>query len=158
MILNNNHTGSNYRNWIIIRYAEILLNYAEALNEAGGSRADVLNAIQPLRDRVGMTAKLTNRSDLQTIADRRNFIRKERTVELAFEDHRAWDVRRWNVAEKHWHVLSTEWRLPRKTESLSIHVKLPRTGYLRRKCISTRYRKEKYGKRISKTTRVGTIN
>ena len=100
MILNNNHTGSNYRNWIIIRYAEILLNYAEALNEAGGSRADVLNAIQPLRDRVGMTAKLTNRSDLQTIADRRNFIRKERTVELAFEDHRAWDVRRWNVAEK----------------------------------------------------------
>lgn len=54
-VLNNNHTGSNYRNWIIIRYAEILLNYAEALNEAGGSRADVLNAIQPLRDRVGMT-------------------------------------------------------------------------------------------------------
>ena len=93
-----------------------------------GHVADVLNAIQPLRDRVGMTAKLTDRSDLQTIADRRNFIRKERTVELAFEDHRAWDVRRWNVAEKHWHVLSTEWRLPRKTESLSIHVKLPRTG------------------------------
>ena len=30
----------------------------------------------------------------------RNFIRKERTVELAFEEHRAWDVRRWNVAEK----------------------------------------------------------
>ena len=44
--------------------------------------------------------QLTDRSDLQTIADRRNFIRKERTVELAFEDHRAWDVRRWNVAEK----------------------------------------------------------
>ena len=30
----------------------------------------------------------------------RNFIHKERTVELAFEEHRAWDVRRWNVAEK----------------------------------------------------------
>ena len=30
----------------------------------------------------------------------RNFIRKERTVELAFEEHRAWDVRRWNVAEE----------------------------------------------------------
>ena len=100
VILNNNHTGNNYRNWIIIRYAEILLNYAEALNEVGGSRSDVLNAIQPLRDRVGMTAKLTDRSDLQTVSERRNFIRKERTVELAFEDHRAWDVRRWNVAEK----------------------------------------------------------
>ena len=76
-----------------------------------------------------MTAKLTDRSDLQTIADRRNFIRKERTVELAFEDHRAWDVRRWNVAEKALARPISEWRLPRKMESLSIHVKLPRTGY-----------------------------
>ena len=87
-------------NWYILRYADVLLLYAEALNEAGGSRADVLNAIQPLRDRVGMTAKLTDRSDLQTIADRRNFIRKERTVELAFEDHRAWVAGKSRGAEK----------------------------------------------------------
>lgn len=99
-ILLNNHTGVSYRNWTIIRYAEILLNYAEALNENGGSREDVLNTLQPIRNRAGMTAKLVDRSDLQTQEERRNFIRKERTVELAFEDHRAWDVRRWNVAEK----------------------------------------------------------
>lgn len=99
-ILMLNHTGRSYRNWIIIRYAEILLNYAEALNEAGGSREDVLNALQPLRDRVGLTARLTDRPDLQTRDEIRNFIRKERTVELAFEDHRAWDVRRWNVAKE----------------------------------------------------------
>ena len=98
-ILDDNHAGTNYRNWIIIRYAEILLNYAEALNEtATATRAEVLNALQPIRDRAGMTAKLVNRTDLQTQEERRNFIRKERTVELAFEDHRAWDVRRWNVA------------------------------------------------------------
>lgn len=99
-ILSVNHSGSSYRNWIIIRYAEILLNYAEALNESGGSRDDVLNSLQPLRDRVGLTLKLVNRNDLQTRAEIRNFIRKERTVELAFEDHRTWDVKRWDVAEK----------------------------------------------------------
>ena len=47
-----------------------------------------------------MTAPLSARADLQTKESLRNFIRKERTVELAFEDHRAWDVRRWNVAVK----------------------------------------------------------
>ncbi len=99
-ILSVNHSGSSYRNWIILRYAEILLNYAEALNEAGGTREEVLQALQPLRDRVGMTSKLVERTDLQTQTEIRHFIRKERTVELAFEDHRAWDVRRWNVAEK----------------------------------------------------------
>lgn len=97
-ILANVHSGTAYRNWIILRYAEILLNRAEALNECDGSRTEVLNALQPLRDRAGMTAKLVDRTDLQTKEERRNFIRKERTVELAFEEHRAWDVRRWNVA------------------------------------------------------------
>ena len=84
----------------MIRYAEVLLNYAEALNESGASREQVLNAIQPIRDRAGMTALLTDRTDLQTKEQIRNFLRKERTVELAFEEHRAWDVRRWNVATK----------------------------------------------------------
>jgi len=99
-ILANNRGGDSYRNWIFIRYAEILLNYAEALNEVGGSRDEVLNIIQPIRDRVGMTAKLTERTGLTTKEELRNFIRKERTVELAFEEHRSWDVRRWSVAEK----------------------------------------------------------
>lgn len=99
-ILDNNHSGSNFRNWIIIRYAEILLNYAEAQNEAQGPGEEVFNALQQLRDRVGMTAKLSSRNDLQDRENLRNFIRKERTVELAFEEHRAWDVRRWNVAEE----------------------------------------------------------
>ena len=99
-ILSAVHTGTGYRNWILLRYAEILLNYAEALNEADASGAEVLSYLQPLRDRAGMTASLTDRPDLQTKEQRRNFIRKERTVELAFEEHRAWDVRRWNVAGK----------------------------------------------------------
>ena len=97
-ILANNHSQTNYRNWIFIRYAEILLNYAEALNEAQGPSAEVFDALQPIRNRVGMTAKLSARADLKTQEALRNFIRKERTVELAFEDQRTWDLRRWNVA------------------------------------------------------------
>ena len=99
-ILDDNHSKSNYRNWIIVRYAEILFNYAEAMNEVNGPCSEVFNALQPIRDRVGLTAKLANRSDLQTKEALRHFIRKERTIELAFEDHRAWDVRRWNVAKE----------------------------------------------------------
>ncbi|MDR0543252.1 MAG: RagB/SusD family nutrient uptake outer membrane protein [Dysgonamonadaceae bacterium] len=97
-ILATNHSGTAHRNWIFIRYAEILLNYAEALNELSGPGNEVFTVLQQLRDRAGMTALLSDRTDLQTQESLRNFIRKERTVELAFEDHRAWDVRRWNVA------------------------------------------------------------
>lgn len=100
VILQNNHSGNHYRNWIYMRYAEILLNYAEALNEVQGPCDEVYDALQQIRDRVGITAKVKNRTDLKSKETLRNFIRKERTVELAFEDHRAWDVRRWNVAEK----------------------------------------------------------
>ena len=98
IIVYNNHSGSAYRNWIFIRYAEILLNYAEALNELQGPVDEVFNTLQLIRDRAGMTARLSERSDLRSKDALRNFIRKERTIELAFEDHRAWDVRRWNVA------------------------------------------------------------
>lgn len=89
-----------YRNWIFIRYAEILLNYAEAMNEAYGPSDEVFDALQQLRDRVGMTALLSERSELWDKATLRNFIHKERTIELAFEDHRWWDVRRWGVADE----------------------------------------------------------
>lgn len=89
-----------YRNWVFIRYAEILLNYAEAKNEVDGPSPEVFAALQKLRNRVGMSALLSARADLQNKDNLRNFIRKERTIELAFEDHRAWDVRRWNVAKE----------------------------------------------------------
>ena len=102
-ILNNNHGGSSFRNWTIIRYAEILLNYAEALNEVGYSadtKATVAQCLDMIRSRAGVQGSIINRSDLNSQETLRNFIRKERTVELAFEEHRWWDVRRWNVAEE----------------------------------------------------------
>lgn len=99
VILQNNHTGTSYRNWIFIRYPEILLSYAEALNEVEGPTEEVCNALQQIRNRVGLTLSLYyDRPDLVTQDAMRNFIHKERTVELAFEEHRGWDLRRWNVA------------------------------------------------------------
>jgi hypothetical protein len=98
-ILGAEHSQSAYRLWTIIRYAEILLNYAEALNEAQGPCAEVFAALDEIRSRAGIAGSVAERSDLTSSKDNmRHFIRKERTVELAFEEHRPWDVRRWNVA------------------------------------------------------------
>ena len=97
-ILSNVHSGTSYRNWIIMRYAEVLLNYAEAMNEAYGPSQEVYDALDEIRHRGGITGSVATRTDLTTQEAWRNFIRKERAVELAFEEHRMWDVRRWNVA------------------------------------------------------------
>lgn len=90
--------------WYVFRYSEVLLNYAEAMfnvhgNEKKGyvtvgndlSATDAINIVR-LRDgrnsgNIAITAPLTN-----------DIIRRERQVELAFEGHRFWDVRRWKIA------------------------------------------------------------
>ncbi len=99
-ILAAEHTQTAYRLWTIIRYAEILLNYAEALNEVQGPCQEVYDALDLVRQRGGITGSVADRTDLTDQSSMRNFIRKERTVELCFEEHRWWDVRRWNVADK----------------------------------------------------------
>ncbi|GAA0549340.1 RagB/SusD family nutrient uptake outer membrane protein [Chitinophaga japonensis] len=80
-------------NWPVFRLAEFYLNYAEALNEAQGPVAEVYTAINAIRARSGMPA-LSGLSK----EDMRTAIRNERAVELAFEEHRYWDVRRWKIA------------------------------------------------------------
>jgi hypothetical protein len=97
-ILSANHAGNSRRLWTIIRYAEILMNYAEALNEVNGPTQEVCDLLDQIRHRAGITGNVADRADLKTKEAMRNFIHKERTVEFAFEEHRAWDVRRWNVA------------------------------------------------------------
>lgn len=80
---------TSWQDWVIFRYAEILLNYAEAafeLNKPG----DALNAVNQIRDRAGIAPL--------ALVDR-DKIRHERKVELAFEGHRYWDLRRWRTAE-----------------------------------------------------------
>ena len=76
------------QDYIVFRYAEILLNDAEAAYELGNSPQS-LSDILLIRDRAGVLPLTT--IDLNTI-------RHERQVELAFEGHRYWDVRRWRIA------------------------------------------------------------
>lgn len=83
------------RPWVIFRYAEILLNYAEALNEATGVSVDVYDAVNAVRKRVGMPALPAGLSQ----GEMRDRIRNERRVELCFEEHRFFDVRRWKLGE-----------------------------------------------------------
>ena len=77
------------QDFIVFRYGEILLNYAEAAL-ALGKTSDALDAVNQIRERAGI-AKLTT-IDIDKI-------RQERRVELAFEGHRYWDLRRWRIAE-----------------------------------------------------------
>lgn len=84
----------------IIRYAEVLLVYAEATFEKNGSisDADLDMSINKIRDRVNMP-HLTNAFISVNGLDARAEIRRERTVELAMEGFRYDDLRRWKTAE-----------------------------------------------------------
>jgi starch-binding outer membrane protein, SusD/RagB family len=111
VIENYNITQTNQRAkaWVLMRYAEVLLNFAEAANEAYG--ADVRPVIN------GVTSPLSAREAVNLVRNRpgvvmpaiaaglmkdqmRERIRNERRVELAFEEHRFFDVRRWKIAEQ----------------------------------------------------------
>lgn len=88
-------------NLILIRYADVLLMYAEAKNELGQMNEGIWDmTIKALRERAGFTDTSAlaydsskNKSELQSI------IRQERRVELALEGLRIFDIRRWRTAE-----------------------------------------------------------
>ena len=85
-----------YVNWHWARLAEAYLNYAEALNEYQGPTADAYQAVNTIRNRVGMPNLPTGLNQ----AEFRDKVRRERAIELAFEDHRLWDLMRWRMAEQ----------------------------------------------------------
>jgi starch-binding outer membrane protein, SusD/RagB family len=84
-----------------IRYAEILLNYAEACIELG----DAAN-LSDARDKINMVRTRAGQPNIAAGLDQatmRGLVRHERRVELAFEDHRFWDVRRWVIGPAAYH-------------------------------------------------------
>lgn len=84
-------------NVIKMRYADILLTYAEAKAELGELDASVNEALEEIRDRLGlpMPYDVTTMTDQEAI----DFIRNERTIELAWEGLHLADIRRWGTAE-----------------------------------------------------------
>ncbi|TCC98906.1 RagB/SusD family nutrient uptake outer membrane protein [Pedobacter psychroterrae] len=92
------------KQWMFIRLAEIHLNYAEAMNEAYGPEGtgpgtltvSARTALNSVRTRAAVALKaISAGADQQSM---NALIRNERRVELAFEGHRFWDVRRWMIA------------------------------------------------------------
>ena len=90
-----NNDKSNI-NWYVLRYSDVLLLFAEALNESGGSIVDAVDAVNAVRRRgFGDT-----QHDLSYGLSRdalREAIRKERAYELCFEGHRKQDLIRWGI-------------------------------------------------------------
>ncbi|WP_085537656.1 RagB/SusD family nutrient uptake outer membrane protein [Massilibacteroides vaginae] len=84
-------------NLVYLRYAEILLTYAEASVELGEINQSVLNALNEIRKRPDV-----NMPEVTTLdqTELREIIRRERMVELAMEGHRLFDIRRWRIGEE----------------------------------------------------------
>ena len=81
---------------IHLRYADVLLMYAEAQNEAVGPDQSVYDAINEVRDRAGMPDVEEGLSK----DEMREIIRFERRIELAGEGYRWFDIKRWGIANE----------------------------------------------------------
>ena len=116
-------SGSKYdkdtHTWVTFRLAEFYLNYAEAVFKYLGSATATTaefpmsadEAVDKVRARVGMPAFPTDLNADQWWQKYTN----ERRVELAFEGHRFWDVRRWKEADKYFKVI-TEMKLTKDSD------------------------------------------
>lgn len=86
---------NNTNTWVVFRFAEVLLNYAEACIELGEIQ-NGLNALNMVRNRAGLLDRVTTDQ-----AEARNFLRHERRIELFAEGMNRWnDLRRWMIFDK----------------------------------------------------------
>ena len=84
-------------NFPILRYADVLLMYAESMNEQSKMTSDIWDkTIKPLRERAGFDAAYCS---YPGSSDLRQVIRDERRVELALEGRRVFDLRRWALLD-----------------------------------------------------------
>ncbi len=88
-----NHNNPSTQHWVYIRLAEVYLNYAEALIESNTNLGAAVAAINTVRQRSQMPPIAMGSQE-----DLRKKVRHERRIELAFEEHRFWDIRRWKIA------------------------------------------------------------
>jgi len=94
--------SNTLHDWVYIRYAGILLDYAEAQNEVSGPSQQVYQVLYDLRQRAGIEPGDDGHYGIAQGMDQdemRTAIHKERRIEMAFEQQRYWDIRRWKTAE-----------------------------------------------------------
>lgn len=101
----NSFTAYGYP-FVMMRLANLYLLYAEAMNEVGGPGDDVYYYLDAIRSRSGLKGVVESWQDYSTSPNKpstkeglREIIRRERTIELAFESQRFWDLRRWKTAQ-----------------------------------------------------------
>jgi hypothetical protein len=91
--------SSRQHTWVVFRYGEVLLNYAEAMNEAYGPEnastlgLTALQAVNQIRTRAKMPVFPAGLTKDQF----RLKLQNERRIEMAFEEQRFWDIRRWKI-------------------------------------------------------------
>lgn len=115
------YTTENYP-FPVIRLADLYLLYAEALNEVSGPDPEVFQYVDTVRARAGIpgveeawTKYSNNPEKFSTREGMREIIHHERSVELAFEGKRFWDLRRWKKAMNELNKPITGWDLFQKT-------------------------------------------
>lgn len=99
-------SANTNHNWVLFRYAEVLLNYAEAMVNAYGDinrttancAMSALDAVNAVRGRTGV--KMPALPGNLSATDFLKRVKNERRVELAFEGHRFWDLRRWKELDE----------------------------------------------------------
>ena len=102
--INNDGTAQGKRHAdVYFRYTELFLILAESANEIGGPdyQVDGITArdvIAAIRNRAGITQPDNYLASITTKEDMRELIRNERRIELSFEGHRFWDLRRWGLS------------------------------------------------------------
>jgi hypothetical protein len=118
-------TNNLSSDWPAMRYAEVLLSFAEAVNEIDGPTSEVYNAINQIRARVGVA--LPPLPSGLTKDQMRQAIRKERRVELAFEGFRYDDLKRWRIAEERLNMDASEGVINRTFERKNYHWPIPQS-------------------------------
>ena len=85
-------------NYILIRYSDILLMYAEAQNEVTGPNQSIYNAINAVRQRTTINMPPVDQARYNSKDKLREYIQHERMVEFPMEGLRYFDLKRWNIA------------------------------------------------------------
>lgn len=109
--------------WPLMRYAEVLLMYAEAANEVDGPTDAVQGAINQIRDRADVRMPAIPAG--LTKDQMREKIRQERRIELCFEGFRFNDLKRWKIAEARLNMTAEEAVVARKFEKHNYHWPIP---------------------------------
>ncbi|HEY9560437.1 MAG TPA: RagB/SusD family nutrient uptake outer membrane protein, partial [Anseongella sp.] len=116
--------------WPVIRLAGLYLLYAEALNEYEGPSAEVYQWIDLVRERAGLHSVEESWSDYSRQSTKyttkeglRDIIQQERLIELCFEGHRYWDIRRWKRGREFFNTNIRGWDIEQEEATLYYRVK-----------------------------------